>query len=101
MAPHSTPNSRFTTLPRLPRARFSAFPPFLRTPFLTLFTFLTWLPVLSFFHTHVSSLMRVTGPSMYPFLNTDYHTSTQKDVVWVWRWNPANGVKRGMVVAFW
>lgn len=38
---------------------------------------------------------------MYPFLNTDYNTSTRKDVVWVNMWAPAKGLKRGTVVAFW
>ena len=38
---------------------------------------------------------------MYPFLNTDYNTSTTKDVVLVNMWNPSEGLRRGMVVAFW
>ena len=73
----------------------------LRPALLTLTSILTWIPVLSFFHAHVAQLMWVTGPSMYPFLNTDYNTSTRKDVVWVNMWAPAEGLRRGMVVAFW
>lgn len=38
---------------------------------------------------------------MYPFLNTDYNTSTRKDVVWVKMWAPAEGLRKGTVVAFW
>lgn len=38
---------------------------------------------------------------MYPFLNTDYQSSLKKDKVILDLWNPAGGLKRGMVVAFW
>lgn len=73
----------------------------LRPTLLTITSILTWIPVLSFINTHVAQLMWVTGPSMYPFLNTDYNTSTRKDVVWVNMWAPAEGLRRGTVVAFW
>jgi len=38
---------------------------------------------------------------MYPFLNTDYNSTTTKDVVYVNMWKPDRGLQRGMVVAFW
>ena len=38
---------------------------------------------------------------MYPFLNTDYNSTTKKDVVFVDMRDPWKGMKRGMIVAFW
>ena len=38
---------------------------------------------------------------MYPFLNTDYNSTTRKDVVFVNMRNPSEGLMRGMIVAFW
>lgn len=73
----------------------------LSPPFRSALSFLTYLPFIAFFHTHVASFMRVSGPSMYPFLNTSYYSSSRKDVVFVDRRDPAAGLKRGMVVAFW
>ena len=37
---------------------------------------------------------------MHPFLNADYNSSLQRDVVWVNKWRAGENVKRGMVVAF-
>lgn len=91
------PLARLRTLPFLTRLR--AFP--LRAHVFTLFGVLTWLPVLSLFHSWVATLMFVTGPSMYPLLNTDYYRSTRKDVVLVDMRKPSEGLKRGMVVSFW
>ncbi|KAL8922225.1 MAG: hypothetical protein Q9208_005304 [Pyrenodesmia sp. 3 TL-2023] len=74
--------------------------PLIRLTLLTFLTLLTWLPVVWFLHTHVFAFMRVTGPSMYPFLNTDWNTSTRKDVVGVWMWGAGEEVRRGEVVVF-
>lgn len=38
---------------------------------------------------------------MYPFLNTDYNSTTSKDVVFVYMWAPWEKLRRGMVVALW
>ncbi len=54
-----------------------------------------------FFNDHIAQIMWVTGPSMYPFLNTDYNVSTRKQPVLVKMRNPAEGLKRGMIVSFW
>ena len=45
--------------------------------------------------------MWVTGPSMYPFLNTDYNSTTRKDVVLVDMRSPWVDLKRGMIIALW
>ena len=45
--------------------------------------------------------MNVDGRSMYPFFNTDYQRSLRRDKVWVDMWNPSEGLRRGMIVAFW
>lgn len=37
---------------------------------------------------------------MYPFLNTDYNSSTRKDVVGVNMWKAGEAVRRGDVVVF-
>src|SRR6266498_2725742 len=80
----------------------SFLPSFLRyqsvRPFLK---FASWVPVYIVFHDHVGQFMWIYGPSMYPYLNTDYDRSTAQDVVWVDMWRPSEGLKRGMCVAFW
>jgi len=53
------------------------------------------------FNDYVAQLMWVNGPSMYPFLNTDYDSTTRKDVVFVKMWEPERELRRGMVVALW
>ena len=89
-------SARFRITPFL--AHFRASP--LSAPIFTFVGFLTWLPVLSFVHSHIATLMFVTGPSMYPLLNTDYYRTTRSDWVLVDMRNPSKGVKRGMVVSF-
>ena len=44
--------------------------------------------------------MSVTGPSMSPFLNTDYDSSVLSDRVWVNMWGAGRGLERGMVVVY-
>ncbi|MCJ1474516.1 hypothetical protein MMC13_003174 [Lambiella insularis] len=73
----------------------------LRNTFLTLGAFATWVPMIVFFKDNVAQPMWVTGPSMYPFLNTDYNSTTRKDVVFVNMWAPYKGLQRGMIVAMW
>lgn len=91
------PSTRFRIAPLL--AQYRASP--LSTPIFTFVGLLTWLPILSFVHSHVATLMFVTGPSMYPLLNTDYYRNTRKDVVLVDMRDPSKNIKRGMVVSFW
>ncbi|KAL9020389.1 MAG: hypothetical protein Q9185_002363 [Variospora sp. 1 TL-2023] len=71
-----------------------------RPPLSTCLTLLTWFPVVWFLNHDVIQLMRVTGPSMYPFLNTDHDTTTRRDVVAVNMWRPGQQVRRGDVVVF-
>ncbi|MCJ1245792.1 hypothetical protein MMC30_002996 [Trapelia coarctata] len=75
--------------------------PLVRTTFLTLGFVATCAPIAIFLNDNFAQLMWVNGPSMYPFLNTDYNSTTTKDVVFVNMWNPWKGLKRGMVVALW
>lgn len=72
-----------------------------RKPLLTFITLITYIPILAFSQTHIATLMTVTGVSMYPLLNTDHNRTTRRDVVLVDLRNPAENLKRGMVVAFW
>ena len=71
-----------------------------RTTFGILFFFASWFPAWSFFTNNVFCIMSVTGPSMAPFLNTDYNSSLVSDRVWVNMWRAGEGLKRGMVVAY-
>lgn len=80
---------------------FRRLPPRFRKPLFTLLTIITYIPILAFSQTHLATLMTVTGASMYPLLNTDYNRSTRRDVVFVDLRDPAENLKRGMVVAFW
>jgi len=72
-----------------------------RIPLFIFGTILTWVSLISFFHSNILQIMTITGNSMYPFLNTDYNSSTLKDRVLVKMWLPARDLHRGMVVAFW
>lgn len=76
---------------------FTAF----QNTFLKAGALITWFPMALFFNDHVAQLMWVTGPSMYPFLNTDYNSTTRKDVVLTDMRQPWEDLKRGMVVALW
>lgn len=57
--------------------------------------------MLAFWQTHGVTCMTVTGASMFPLLNGDADRTTKKDWVLVDLRNPADGLKRGMVVTFW
>lgn len=92
-------------------------PPFARILILSILTLMLYSPLILFFHQHIAQLMWITGPSMYPFLNTDYYgTGTGavkdngkvkagggvwRDVVWVSLWRPYEDLRRGEIVAFW
>ncbi|KAL9593523.1 MAG: hypothetical protein Q9219_007513 [cf. Caloplaca sp. 3 TL-2023] len=92
----SSSRARFYSLHSLRTRYHRLFPPLIRRPL----TLLTWLPVLWFIQHHIFQLMSVTGPSMYPFLNTDYNTTVDKDVVAVKMWRAGERVRRGDVVVF-
>ena len=66
-----------------------------------LFTFATWLPAVVFFNEHVGQIADITGPSMYPYFNTDIDRSLKRDICWVNRFKPTQNIKRGMIVSFW
>lgn len=38
---------------------------------------------------------------MYPYLNTDYNSSTRKDIGFTSKWNAFHNLERGMIVTFW
>ncbi|KAL8659451.1 MAG: hypothetical protein Q9226_000410 [Calogaya cf. arnoldii] len=107
-----------TTFPRLPHSSYSfcqyrrhfntkiiyqrwqKFPSVLRDTLFYSVIFISWLPVLWCFHTHVFQLMWVTGRSMYPFLNTDINERLVRDILAVRMWNPTEGLRRGDIVVF-
>jgi len=60
----------------------------------------TWLPVALWFNSYVADLCLVNGPSMYPFLNEDMHTTRRRDLVLNYKWHPQANLQRGMVVTF-
>lgn len=90
--PHPTPTPTLTILQRL-RANT-------RTTISILIFFASWFPAWSFFTNNVFCIMSVTGPSMSPFLNTDYGSSLVSDRVWVNMWRARQGLERGMVVVY-
>ncbi|TVY53846.1 hypothetical protein LCER1_G004072 [Lachnellula cervina] len=61
----------------------------------------TWIPAVVFFNENVGMVTFITGPSMYPYLNTNYNESQSKDACWVNKWKPTENLKRGMLVSFW
>ena len=75
--------------------------PFVRDFSFYLFGFATWIPAAIFFNTHVGEFAWINGASMYPFLNTDFNETGAQDCGWVNKWNPTEGLQRGMIVTFW
>jgi len=63
--------------------------------------FVTWIPAIAFFNMHVAELVWINGASMYPYLNTGFHQSLKKDICWVYKQNPIEGLQRGMLITFW
>lgn len=58
----------------------------------------TWLPVAIWFNTTVAEVTRIEGPSMYPFLNSRFNESLERDWVLNRKLYAQEGLKRGMVV---
>ncbi|RDA95117.1 hypothetical protein CP533_2144 [Ophiocordyceps camponoti-saundersi (nom. inval.)] len=69
-----------------------------RTAMLQLLGFASWIPLMIWFNLHVAELTLIDGPSMHPLLNSDWGTTLRRDLVLNCKWNPLNGLKRGMVV---
>ncbi|RCI10353.1 hypothetical protein L249_4378 [Ophiocordyceps polyrhachis-furcata BCC 54312] len=69
-----------------------------RTAMLQLLGFASWIPLMIWFNLHVAELTLIDGPSMHPLLNSDWDTTLRRDLVLNHKWNPLNGLKRGMVV---
>jgi inner membrane protease subunit 2 len=65
-----------------------------------LFAIVTWTPAIIFFNEHVGEVGIINGPSMYPYLNTNYNESTAKDICWINKYTPTSNLQRGMIVAF-
>ncbi|KAI9746737.1 MAG: hypothetical protein M1818_000452 [Claussenomyces sp. TS43310] len=75
--------------------------PFIRTTAWYLFGIATWFPVMYFFSSYVGGTARINGPSMYPYLNTDYDRKLGRDICYVNKWKPMENLRRGMIVTFW
>ena len=64
------------------------------------FFIVSWIPAVIFFNEHVGEIAQVHGPSMYPYLNSDFNVNLKKDLCWISRWNPTENIQRGMIVSF-
>lgn len=60
----------------------------------------TWIPVVCWFRFNVAEVITITGPSMYPFLNSDKDITLRPDVVLNSRWKPHQKLERGMIITF-
>lgn len=60
----------------------------------------TWIPPLIWFNEYVAQVTSIHGPSMYPFLNSQYNESLRQDLCLVWKMYAQEGLRRGMVVTF-
>ena len=58
----------------------------------------SWIPVLGIFNAHVAELTSISGPSMYPLLNTDKDGTLRRDVVVNVKYGAERNLQRGMVV---
>ncbi|KAH6671860.1 peptidase S24/S26A/S26B/S26C [Halenospora varia] len=65
-----------------------------------LFIFATWIPAVIFFHDNIGEVTRISGPSMYPYLNTSYNENQKEDRCWVNKFRPTQNLQRGMLVSF-
>lgn len=65
-----------------------------------LIRYATWLPPFIWFNQYVAEVTFINGPSMYPFLNSNYNESTKRDLCLVWKVNAQQDLKRGEVVVF-
>ncbi|KAK3391070.1 peptidase S24/S26A/S26B/S26C [Podospora didyma] len=65
-----------------------------------LIRYATWLPPLICFNTYVAEVTFIQGPSMYPFLNAEYHESRRQDLCLVWKMYARENLARGMLVIF-
>lgn len=52
------------------------------------------------FNTNVAEVTLIEGPSMYPFLNTNYNQSTRRDLCLNWKLYAQEHLGRGMIVTF-
>lgn len=64
------------------------------------FAIVTWIPAAIFFNEHVGELTWIHGASMFPYLNTGYNQELTKDICWNNKWNPKEGLQRGMIISF-
>ncbi|KAH8590262.1 mitochondrial inner membrane protease subunit 2 [Bisporella sp. PMI_857] len=83
------------------RNRVLRSPTFLRSFSYKYLTYLSWLPAVIFFNTHVGEVGLINGASMYPYLNTDFNETLSRNLCWVYKWNPTKDLGRGMIVMFW
>ncbi|KAK0715852.1 peptidase S24/S26A/S26B/S26C [Lasiosphaeris hirsuta] len=60
----------------------------------------TWLPPLICFNNYVAQVTFISGPSMYPFLNPQYHESLRQDLCLVYKMYAQQNLDRGMLVTF-
>lgn len=65
-----------------------------------MFGFATWVPVMIWFNTNVAEITLIEGPSMYPFLNSNYNQSMSRDLCLNWKLYAQEQLRRGMVVTF-
>ncbi len=73
--------------------------PFLANPTVRrIARYASWIPVLGIFNAHVAELTSISGPSMYPLLNTDKDGTLRRDVVVNVKFGAERDLQRGMVV---
>lgn len=66
-----------------------------------MFYFATWIPVAAMFNSYVVETVTITGPSMYPFLNSEKDSSLGRDTLLTYKFNRQGNLARGMIITFW
>lgn len=66
-----------------------------------MFSFAMWLPALSMFNDNVLEFTKISGPSMYPFLNPERDRTLRRDIVLNYKYGAQDDLQRGMIVTFW
>ncbi|TIC99723.1 putative mitochondrial carrier [Colletotrichum higginsianum] len=73
---------------------------FLGDTTIRLLSLATWVPIVITFNDHVATITAISGGSMYPYYNEDRNSTVANDMVLTWKWNPMDGLRKGMIVTF-
>lgn len=63
--------------------------------------FASWIPVVVWFNSYIAETITISGPSMYPYLNSEKDSSIGQDTLLNYKFNAQANLARGMIITFW